>query len=71
MAAIVAAQASCVLQVQLADILAHHCRKDIAYKYKLIEKKKEVFGDKIISIIQKKYHQKDGKIEGIGIKKLP
>jgi len=57
--------------LQLADILAHPCRMDILYKYKLIAKKKEVFGDKIIAIIQKKYHQKDGKIEGVGIKKLP
>jgi len=58
--------------LQIADLIAHPSRRDILIEYNLMEKKKEVFGDSVISILRKsKYYRKFNKIIGYGIKKLP
>ncbi len=58
--------------LQLADIIAHPSRNDMLKKFGFKEKKNKTFGDKIINILEKKYHRsKEGKIIGYGIKKLP
>lgn len=58
--------------LQLADILAHPCRRDVLRDEGLLEDTRtDVFGDEIIRIIQRKYYQKNGKIYGYGKKKLP
>lgn len=57
--------------LQIADILAHPSRREILIENKAIDKGDEVFGDKIINILQRKYYQKDGKINGYGKKYLP
>lgn len=58
--------------LQIADILAHPCRRDLLRDEKLLEDSRcDIFGDEIIRILQKKYYQKNGKIYGYGKKKLP
>ncbi len=58
--------------LQLADILAHPSRNDMLRRFDFEEKQNTTFGDKIIHILEKKYHRNmEGKIIGYGIKKLP
>jgi hypothetical protein len=58
--------------LQIADIIAHPSRKEIIMDENLIDIKKEnIFGSEIIKILQSKYYQKHGKINGYGKKKLP
>ncbi|MBC8416491.1 MAG: DUF3800 domain-containing protein [Candidatus Cloacimonetes bacterium] len=57
--------------LQLADLLAHPSRRNILLIYNLIKKEKEIFGDKIISVIQTKYYKRFNTLIGYGLKKLP
>ena len=57
--------------LQLADLIAHPSRRQMLLHMEFIKKEKEVFGDKIISIIQSKYYKKGNKLYGYGLKKLP
>ncbi len=57
--------------LQLADIIAHPSRRQFLLHLKHLSKKRDIFGDKIIEIIKKKYYKKDNKIYGYGMKKLP
>lgn len=57
--------------LQIADLLAHPSRRDILLENGLIERKAEVFGDRIIELLKSKYYQKNGKIAGYGKKLLP
>ena len=57
--------------LQLADLIAHPSRRQMLLHMEFIKKEKEIFGDKIISIIQSKYYKKGNKLYGYGLKKLP
>lgn len=57
--------------LQVADTIAHPSRREILIEKKIINKNREVFGDQIIRILQDKYYQKDGKVNGYGKKFLP
>ncbi len=58
--------------LQLADLIAHPSRREFLIQLNFLKREKEIFGDKIIKIIQNKYYKnKRGKIEGYGMKKLP
>lgn len=50
--------------LQLADIIAHPSRNEILHENKLFERPIPPFGEKIITILQNKYYQHDGKIFG-------
>ncbi len=57
--------------LQLADLTAHPSRRYIFRKYNIDEGKRFTFGDRIIEILEKKFYNKGGSVEGYGIKKLP
>ena len=57
--------------LQLADLIAHPARRFIFRKYAIDVGKQFTFGERIIEIIENKFHHKSGTIEGYGIKKLP
>jgi len=58
--------------LQIADLIAHPSRRDILIEYHLIEKTKDVFGDKIVRILRnRKYYMRFDKLNGYGLKKLP
>jgi len=57
--------------LQLADLIAHPSRRQLLLHLNFQEKNKEIFGDKIIEVIQSKYYQKEDKLLGYGLKKLP
>ena len=56
--------------LQLADLIAHPSRRQMLLHMEFNKKEKEVFGDKIIGIIQSKYYKKGNKLYGYGLKKL-
>ena len=57
--------------LQLADLIAHPSRRQFLVHLGFHRKEKEIFGDKIIEIIQPKYYKKGNKLYGYGMKKLP
>ncbi len=57
--------------LQLADLIAHPSRRQFLLHLDFQKKTKEVFGDKIIEVIQSKYYKKGNKLFGYGMKKLP
>lgn len=57
--------------LQLSDLIAHPSRRQFLIHLNIIEKKKEIFGDKVIEVIQSKYYRKGNKLYGYGMKKLP
>lgn len=57
--------------LQLADLVAHPSRRQFLLDLKFQKKDKEIFGDKIIDVIQSKYYREGEKILGYGMKKLP
>lgn len=57
--------------LQLADLIVHPSRRQFLMHLDFQEKTKEVFGDKIIEVIQSKYYKKGNKLYGYGMKKLP
>lgn len=56
--------------LQLADILAHPSRNEILGDHGLLEKPLAPFAVEIVRILQLKYYQRDGVIEGCGKKLL-
>ncbi len=50
--------------LQLADLIAHPSRNEILNEKNLLEKPLAPFATKIISILQEKFYQQDGKIFG-------
>lgn len=50
--------------LQLADLIAHPSRNEILYENNLLERPIAPFASKIISILQKKYYQQDGRVFG-------
>jgi len=54
--------------LQLADLLAHPSRNEILEDQGLLQTRIAPFARKVISILQRKYDQVGGKIEGIGKK---
>ena len=50
--------------LQLADIVAHPSRNEILNENELLERPIAPFAKRIISILQEKYYQKDGRIFG-------
>ena len=50
--------------LQLADMIAHPSRNEILHESNLLERPIAPFAEKIISILQEKYYQKEGKIYG-------
>lgn len=60
--------------LQLADLLAHPCRRDSLRRTGLYDSsgdKPRPFGEQIIEVITEKYERYKGEIMGSGIKKLP
>lgn len=57
--------------LQIADLLAHPVRRFIFRNYLNMNEERKTFGDKIIKAIEGKFHSKNGKINGYGIKVLP
>jgi hypothetical protein len=59
--------------LQIADLIAHPSQRYALQQYRKIEDKREVFGNKIATILKdKKYYRSDtGTIVGYGIKVLP
>ncbi len=58
--------------LQIADILAHPSRREILMDENLADDRKEkIFSDEIIKLLNGKYYQKNGRINGYGKKKLP
>jgi len=60
----VKAKANKVAGLQLADLIAHPSRNEILNENNLLERGIAPFAEKIVSILQKKYYQKNGKIYG-------
>jgi hypothetical protein len=57
-------KANNVSGLQLADLVAHPSRNEILNENNLLERPIAPFAEKIISILQGKYYQKEGKIFG-------
>lgn len=58
--------------LQLADILAHPTRRDVLVQHRLLAPTTEVFGDRIVHILEEqKYYRRVGRIDGSGRKLLP
>lgn len=59
--------------LQLADVLAHPTRRDILKRNGLLAPSAEVFGDRIVEILEKRkyYRSPLGRIDGYGRKLLP
>lgn len=65
-------KSSNIIGLQIADLLAYPSRDFMLQKYYNLEKKPEIFSNKINGIIKNKYYKgKNGKLEGYGIKLLP
>lgn len=50
--------------LQLADLIAHPSRNEILHENNLLERPLAPFASKIISVLQKKYYQRTGKVFG-------
>lgn len=50
--------------LQLADLIAHPSRREILVEYGKIDDRREIFGDKIVKILQHKYYREGGHIYG-------
>ncbi len=58
--------------LQVADMLAHPAWRDILRDHSLLkDDRADVFGDRIIGILNKKYYQKNNDVNGYGKKLLP
>jgi hypothetical protein len=63
-------KANNITGLQIADLLAHPSRTEILLQYELTNQRPAPFAEKIITILQKKYYQKEGRIIGYGLKLL-
>ena len=57
--------------LQIADLIAYPSRQYAFEKYNIHKKEKVTFNNEIIEIIKEKYYNKNGTIDGYGIKLLP
>jgi len=58
--------------LQVADILAHPTRRDVLTRNRLLAPTAEVFGDRIVRILEdEKYYRRGNKVDGHGRKLLP
>lgn len=61
-------KANNIAGLQIADLLAHPSRNEILSEQGLLERELAPFAQKVICILQNKYYQRSGRIEGCGKK---